>query len=465
MKEAMRHSRSDSGFALIEAIVAAAVLAMVALAVLSGIDGATRASGRERARSVAASLAEQDQERLRSMQIDTLSKYNAAPRTVPVDGVNYTVTSTTRWVRDDTSTASNCTTGDNKQSDYLYIKSSVTSNVVGVRTAPVTIESIVTPPIKYSSPAGSLAIQVNNRSGVGVPNLGVSIAGPTGATRNTDASGCALFEYIPEGDYDVTATRGGWVDELGNATLTSNDVAVNRGTLVKQTLVYDQAANATLAIKTYTPESTTDVRDSSAAEITTIPAGKPMRQFPATSGLKPTIQATKLFPFTAPYAFWTGNCASESPATYTSTYFNTAGGKALQTDPGGSYVKEIFQPPLRFRVTRDRDGNRVGIDSTNTLTVTATFVPDSTDTGCSDTLTYYPVTRSTLATNKEGWLSLYSNAPAYDPGIPFGQWTICVFDQRRTRRITKNYDARTIAGLPPVTDITPAGATWVSGRC
>ena len=36
------HSSSESGFAIIEVIVSAAVLAIVALAVLSGIDGATR---------------------------------------------------------------------------------------------------------------------------------------------------------------------------------------------------------------------------------------------------------------------------------------------------------------------------------------------------------------------------------------------------------------------------------------
>ena len=43
------------------------MLAIVALAVLSGIDAANGASAREKARAVAANLAEQDQERLRAM--------------------------------------------------------------------------------------------------------------------------------------------------------------------------------------------------------------------------------------------------------------------------------------------------------------------------------------------------------------------------------------------------------------
>ena len=40
MNLVMTHARQEDGFALIEVIVSAAVLAMIALAVLSGLDGA-----------------------------------------------------------------------------------------------------------------------------------------------------------------------------------------------------------------------------------------------------------------------------------------------------------------------------------------------------------------------------------------------------------------------------------------
>jgi type II secretory pathway pseudopilin PulG len=56
-------SRSESGFAVIEVIVSAAVLAIVALAVLSGMDGASFSSAREKARAVAGSLAERKRKR------------------------------------------------------------------------------------------------------------------------------------------------------------------------------------------------------------------------------------------------------------------------------------------------------------------------------------------------------------------------------------------------------------------
>src|SRR3954469_10732743 len=89
-----RTPRSEDGFALIEVIVSAAVLALVALAVLSGIDASAGSSAREKARAVAASLAEQDQETMRAMNVDQLIAVNGtAPRSVPVDGITYTVTS------------------------------------------------------------------------------------------------------------------------------------------------------------------------------------------------------------------------------------------------------------------------------------------------------------------------------------------------------------------------------------
>src|SRR3954471_21392220 len=141
----MHHFRrsNESGFAMIEVIVSAAVLAMLALAVLSGIDGASRATGREKARSTAATVAEQDQERMRSLQIGTLSNAYDVTRHVSVDGVNYDVRSTAKWVDDGGGTAVSCSTGP--QADYLQITSSVTSNTVGTRIAPVTLTSLLSP--------------------------------------------------------------------------------------------------------------------------------------------------------------------------------------------------------------------------------------------------------------------------------------------------------------------------------
>ena len=99
----MNRMREQGGVGLIEVIVSAAVLALASLAVLAGIEGAQNSAGRERARSVASSLAERDQERLRSLQFDTLDSYSTTPPPATqaiVDGVPYTITSATTWQTD-----------------------------------------------------------------------------------------------------------------------------------------------------------------------------------------------------------------------------------------------------------------------------------------------------------------------------------------------------------------------------
>src|SRR5262245_6913619 len=126
----MTHPRNQDGFALIEVVVSAAVLAVLALAVLSGIDGATASTARERARAVAASLAEQDQERMRGFRFDELATVAQQPDQV-IDGVTYSIKSEATWVVDNGNVSPTCGTSGAKQSEYLRIVSTVTSALVG----------------------------------------------------------------------------------------------------------------------------------------------------------------------------------------------------------------------------------------------------------------------------------------------------------------------------------------------
>src|SRR3954464_8112798 len=91
----------EAGFALVEVIVSAAVLAMVALAVLAGVDAAGRSSGREKARAVAVSLAEQDQERLRGIPAKAVTTIDS-PSPVTLNGATYTITSKAEYIDDAT---------------------------------------------------------------------------------------------------------------------------------------------------------------------------------------------------------------------------------------------------------------------------------------------------------------------------------------------------------------------------
>src|SRR3954447_6966532 len=95
-----RLRREQSGFALIEVMVSALIVAIVSVGVLAGIDASSATSGSNKARGVAASLGQDDQERLRSMQPDDLAAIRLQQRTLSVAGVNYTVESDARPVSD-----------------------------------------------------------------------------------------------------------------------------------------------------------------------------------------------------------------------------------------------------------------------------------------------------------------------------------------------------------------------------
>jgi type II secretory pathway pseudopilin PulG len=451
----MNRHRSEAGFALLEVIVSAAVLAIIALAVLAGIDGAQSSTGREKARSIAANLAEQDQERMRSMQADTLTDYTYDRDLPPIDGSTYHVLSTATWVRDDSGGTVSCQ-NNSKQADYLKISSTVTSSTVGTRTKPVTIDSLVAPSVAYSSTRGSLAVQVNNRDGVGVPDLAVNIDGPASDSALTNANGCAVFQFIPVGNYNITLNTPGWVDHFGKTTSVGNQ-DVTAGKLNTRTMAYDRAAVARpVKVGTYTPGATNpnDVNQqlsSSAVKVSATNSDESGLQLIYTSAAPAaTFEMTNLFPFKTAYAMFTGGCKEADPTTYDSDYFETYTG-SMAFDAGTTKAVTVRQPPLNVRV-RDRNGNPY-----NGATVRATL----RTTGCTED-PFFMTTMRNSATGTDGWPS--NGTAAFDPGLPFGKYDLCLeYKDGSTsssyRHWSTTYDNVTALGQP-ATKTYPDSGSW-----
>src|SRR3954466_1182230 len=88
-----------AGFGLIEGIVAAVIFAILALGVLAAVDGAARSTGRVKARAVASSLVECDQQRMPTMPAAVLPEYRWTRNVTGGDAV-YTIASEADWVSD-----------------------------------------------------------------------------------------------------------------------------------------------------------------------------------------------------------------------------------------------------------------------------------------------------------------------------------------------------------------------------
>lgn len=404
----------EAGFALIEVLVSAALLVVIALALLSGADRAASTSLAGKGRSVAATLAEQDQERLRSMPVTALSNYHPTSRTVPVGNVNYSVTSRADWVRDTTGATQSCA-NDSSQADYLKISSTITSNVVGTAIKPVTVSSIVAPPVgAFAANQGTLAVKVLDSRSNPVVGMNVSITGARSLSDLTNTSGCAVFAYIPTGNYHVLLNTAGWVNP-SNQTAVDVTQVVSANVVNVATVQYDRAAKVGVSFETVTSSGVVPSRGwGITAKGVDAGAGSYYFEGVPAGTSQASIDATSLWPAQTGYMFYSGDCGGANPETAipSSTWYSTApgNGDVLAPLPGTvNGVVTVRQPPLSLTV---KNGS--------TLLQNATVVLTPVDTVC---------IKPTLTTDSSG-RATSKLTPTYDPGVPFGKYSgVCVWAQ------------------------------------
>lgn len=403
-----RIAAEQGGFALIEAMVAAVLLAAIALGTLAGIDGGSAVSALNRSRSVAAGLAEADQERMRSLTPDQLSNLRGQT-TKQVGQISYTIASRADWVSDSSGTLS-CT-NDSSRADYLTITSTVTWPGMGALKPVVQRSLYAAPPGSLGASSGSAAIQVTDRAGAPLSGVGATMVGSQAFTDATGDNGCAVFGNVPAGSYQLTLTAAGYVDPSGSSPLTQSiAVVADQTRLFSFTMDVPAQVDVSFDTRvgaTWVPARTDAVAVTSAG----LPAPGSRRFVSAGGAEVTTVSATSLFPFTAGYAVYAGSCASADPRlapTNLPNYFSTNPGQ-VTTAPGSTQALTIHLPAVNLLVK-----NFSGQTLTNAhVTVTPS------DSACTSR---YPA----QLTNAAGAL------PA--PGYPFGTYAICADDGARHRR-------------------------------
>jgi hypothetical protein len=360
-----RSSSNEEGWMLIEVIMGAVLVLLVTVALLDGFDSSSKASSIDKQRSIASSLAQTDQERMRTYTVQHLSNLRAV---VPVaqttvGGVAYTVTERADWVNDNSGIA-NCTSSDT-QGSYIEITSTVTWKSMGA-TVPVTASSLVSPPVGAFGPGqGTVAVQVLDSGGNPVSGIPVSL-GPS-YNDVTDDNGCAVFGYIPSGPYVAKVTRSGWVDWGGNSPAQMNCAAPDGSTTVC-TITMDVATTLNLAFLTQSYGSTSPTDPAVAGQATLANSGmnppppdtqlSGRRPVPATP-ITPTspLPAPNIFPFSSGYTGYAGyGCPEVDPswtgwATTTGSNVGTPS-KINSLVPGGPpQTFKIVEPSMLFQVS------------------------------------------------------------------------------------------------------------------
>ena len=400
-----RLARED-GFGIIEVLVSALVIALAAVGTFAALDSATATSGLNKARSVASSLAQADQERLRSMPPASIATL-APTTTKTVDSRVFTIASSAEWVADRSGTPS-CSSADGK-ADYLKITSSVTWPGMGA-IAPVEAESLrAVPKGAFRPNEGSIAVKVLDRNGTGVANIAVAITGPTNYSATTNALGCVIIDQVPIGTYTISINQSGYVeDKLPDLQAVTESTVVAKEQTSSTTLTYDRAGTASVQFRS--TASVGGAVNNTVGEAFTV--GHSGLGFPIFRSFSlPTLTAPAasmssgpphtLFPFATAYGIWAGACPEANPVLW-----GAAGQTALVPPAGSIGPVDVREPLLRLRVRRYTTSSQTSGSSSNVANGSRVVIKPVV-AGC---------TRTIILSTTSGIVST---------PLPYGDYSIC----------------------------------------
>ncbi|HWE55504.1 MAG TPA: type II secretion system protein [Acidimicrobiales bacterium] len=326
----------ESGFTLVELLMALLVLAIVMSASLYGLMAAMRTSNDSQQRVIAANL---DQSTLESLEAAALSStgFSAIPvgsttlATQTVNNRKFKMTQNTEWVSQGTNSSA-CNTSS---AQGLILRATITATW-GVSAEAVSQTSLISPPSgTFNSADGSLGVQVSGASGAAyvgatvnlvpqVPTSGSTPAAPTAQVTGTD--GCVFFTNLSPDSYAVTVSSSTGITNAETSTYNSLNQTANPQTFTVSassvpgvaTVVYDDygtvnwsyaPAYSQWALATYPAASGMPISvysQSLSFGVTNAYTYTPAPSSPATSG---TVQA---FPVTYP-TIYTGSCTDADP--------------------------------------------------------------------------------------------------------------------------------------------------------
>jgi len=396
----IRSAAQEHGFTLIEVLMTALLVALIAAATATALIATAVTSADQRHRTQAGEVAEQDQQRLRGLSAEQLDGLDQN-RVVTLDGTAYQVNSTATFLSSSGSTS--CGASGSGAAAYFRIVSTVnwSANVIpgssADREPPVVAESVITPPA-----GGILLAQVQDQTDAGLAGVTVAASGPDYASGITDSTGCTELADLGAGTYTVTFTDPGYVDPNGDPSpLTSTATVTATGTSrptsnpvtmgLAGTISADfTAAGASGTLSGQQANALSWFGDGTSSRMsdydTNTPSSTPATLIPATG----TIE---LFPFlfTGPsyagnYQVWAGPCQQMEPP---------AGIDKITVSPGSSQTPSVQEPALDVVV--DSSGSRI-----KPAAVSLSF--QSTSGTTCDT-SWYPSIASDAATDVNGSLA------------------------------------------------------------
>jgi hypothetical protein len=390
-RPAPRWIASEAGDTMIEVVVAALLVALIAAAVFTGFTSVADIAGSQRHQVQANALAEQDEQHLRGLSATELTAsspslpacgtsaglYGNACYTQTVDNEVYTITSTAQFVSASGATAS-CTASGTGSADYIETASTVTW--ANSSSQPVEVHSLITP-----HTGGALIIQAQNGSSpTEGPESGatIDVEGPGSSTstqtETTDANGCAVFAGLLAGSYTVS-----WPGYINESGATSTATIVEEGATQSQTVQLQQPGAITA---NFTTSYTGATGVSGSAD--TFVASNPQLSSPLVFGTPGTYgssvtSTTTVFPFSgtsnATYSVYADACGSDTPPP-------SPGLASAAVSPGATTSVTVPEPAL---IVEPWSGTPTEVDDTSSSITYYSGSAHTTGTSSTDGDWYY----------------------------------------------------------------------------
>jgi Tfp pilus assembly protein PilV len=239
--------RTQDGFLLIEVLISALMLGLIAIATVTGLQAVNNGDANQRFHNEAVLLAAQSQEELRSDPVSALETLLNNPHTYTqtVSGNTYTITQEIHELSAKEETT-NCTVVEHGSytAPNFRISSKVTWNFLKAGK-PVVESSIITPPT-----SSSLEVDVENEStpptGVGGVTVQVNYDAfesgtPIKLEGTTNSQGCVFFAGIRATSANVgVLEKNGFVTPTGGLKVTSSEVSIAPSVTTRYQVIYDE---------------------------------------------------------------------------------------------------------------------------------------------------------------------------------------------------------------------------------
>jgi Tfp pilus assembly protein PilV len=431
-------SADQAGFMLVEVIVSAVLLLILALGTLSLVDGSQNASAQQRSKGIASNLAHQALDRVRQSKFTTATNFTTTATPVPVDGRSYVVTTTGVWSSAIGSTTTCTTSTSGNPGQYLKVSASVTWTAMG-KVAPVTADTLITPrPGEVSTTTGTYMITV--LTAAGLPLAGASVT-MNSTTLTTSAAGCVAFTGLAPGTYTTSYSKtGGYVATTGAGT-GYYDAVVTKGNASSKTVQLDLAAKIS-PINFKREDNTTPLPTWGSYSFSSNQGADFLKPYYGATGTSLTSSAT-LFPFIGGYQVYAGDCVGNNPTFYNSTFATSFPASAVAPGPGVTTAVSAYMRKVSAKVTSVAKNTSVWVD----------FKPYTTDSlmsACSETGGRIQVTNS-------------STTAAADLTVCVDNGTLSTSHNFTSGTIVYNTPAGSKTGYSPTTTTTSVPYTSVTG--